>query len=555
MRRQSAQFSSATLRRAPPPPLQVLGRMRSLGMKPALGGFSGHVPKAFADKYPNASLSRSPDWSNFRKDDPKTADFADVYLLEPTDPLFAEVGAAFIKVQADEYGTDHIYQADTYNEMMPPTSDPDYLRRSAAAVYGAMAAADPDAIWLMQGWLFFSAPYFWKAPQVEGYLGGVPKGRMWILDLYSDVSPVWSRTASYYGHPFIFCTLLDFGGKQGLVGDAPTLAKNFGAAIFNDNSTISGVGLTMEGIWTNYPMFEMTLQLGWQPHGAAAASPAWWSRYGARRYGGAADAAAVQAWEILGSGAYSVMAQPDGSPISAMPTINGSACPHEYPAAMPGAAGDGGASGRARDDTFAQAWGLLLRAGGGRLGAVPSYRFDLIDVGREVLGRNFSATLAQYGAAFKRADAAAVASLAKTLLATIDDYDELLATDTNFLLGRWIGWARSWSATAAGQDLLEYNARNQLTLWGPTGQINDYAKKEWAGLVATYYKPRWALFFDHVAKAVGGAWDPSAFCSEVLQTVELPWQTDTTPFPATPTGDALAVSRRMYAKYVGGHFR
>ena len=26
------------------------------------------------------------------------------------------------------------------------------------------------------------------------------------------------------------------------------------------NSTITGVGITMEGIWTNYPMFEMTLQ-------------------------------------------------------------------------------------------------------------------------------------------------------------------------------------------------------------------------------------------------------------------------------------------------------
>ena len=142
--------------------LQVLGRMRALGMTPALGGFSGHVPKAFVDRYPNASVSRSPDWGNFKKDDPKTAAFADVYLLEPTDPLFAQVGAAFIKVQAAEYGTDHIYQADTYNEMIPPTADPSYLKRSAAAVYGAMAAADPDAVWLMQGWLFFSAPGFWN---------------------------------------------------------------------------------------------------------------------------------------------------------------------------------------------------------------------------------------------------------------------------------------------------------------------------------------------------------------------------------------------------------
>lgn len=29
--------------------------------------------------------------------------------------------------------------------------------------------------------------------------------------------------------------------------------------------------------------------------------------------------------------------------------------------------------------------------------------------------------------------------------------------------------------------LYEYNARNQITLWGPDGQIKDYANKQWAG--------------------------------------------------------------------------
>jgi hypothetical protein len=58
----------------------------------------------------------------------------------------------------------------------------------------------------------------------------------------------------------------------------------------------------------------------------------------------------------------------------------------------------------------------------------------------------------------------------------LDDYDALLSTDTNFMLGRWQAWARSWADTNADEirNNLEYNARNQLTLWGPTGQINDY---------------------------------------------------------------------------------
>ena len=153
--------------------------------------------------------------------------------------------------------------------------------------------------------------------------------------------------------------------------------------------------------------------------------------------------------------------------------------------------------------------------------------------------------------AFAAGNASALAALGAALLAVIDDYEALLATDSNFLLGRWIQWARSWSSSDAGKALLEYNARNQLTLWGPTGQINDYAKKEWSGLVGTYYRPRWALFLKYAAAAAaaGGAWDPAGFCEDMLQSVELPWQRDTTPFPATPTGDALAISKAMHAKY------
>jgi alpha-N-acetylglucosaminidase len=38
----------------------------------------------------------------------------------------------------------------------------------------------------------------------------------------------------------------------------------------------------------------------------------------------------------------------------------------------------------------------------------------------------------------------------------------------------------------------------QQTLWGPSGQISDYATKHWADLVRTYYYPRWALFASFV---------------------------------------------------------
>ena len=34
---------------------------------------------------------------------------------------------------------------------------------------------------------------------------------------------------------------------------------------------------------------------------------------------------------------------------------------------------------------------------------------------------------------------------------------------------------------------------SQVTLWGPNGEIDDYAAKNWAGLVQGYYLPRWQV--------------------------------------------------------------
>ena len=92
-----------------------------------------------------------------------------------------------------------------------------------------MAKGDAHAVWLMQGWLFQNSR-FWQAEQIEAYLGGVPRGKMWLLDLFGDSNPIWSKTASYYGHPFIFCTLLNFGGQQGMTGNTPQLLAHFDAA-------------------------------------------------------------------------------------------------------------------------------------------------------------------------------------------------------------------------------------------------------------------------------------------------------------------------------------
>ena len=185
---------------------KILARMRGLGMTPIIPAFAGHIPKGIIDRY--NPVYTTPDWHGFNH----------TYLLDFSDPMFQEIGSSFITEYQAEFGaSDHLYNCDPFNEMDPSTNDPAYLRTSAQAVYSAMTKADPKAIWVLQGWLFILDTY-WKLPQIEAFLTSVPIGNMIVLDLKSTHSEQFTRTKSYFGQPFIYNDLSNFGAKSALFG-------------------------------------------------------------------------------------------------------------------------------------------------------------------------------------------------------------------------------------------------------------------------------------------------------------------------------------------------
>ena len=193
---------------------KLLQRERSLGMKPVLPAFTGHVPAAFKNKFPGAKL-KTTNWKN---------GFADTYILDSEDPMFAEIGKKFLQKQTALLGTDHLYCADTFNENEPPSDDPAFLSSLSARVYEGMRQADTAAVWVMQGWLFYSDRKFWKEPQTEALLKAVPDDKMIILDLATEIEPVWKRTDAFYGKPWIWNMLNNFGGNTNLFGRMETVA-------------------------------------------------------------------------------------------------------------------------------------------------------------------------------------------------------------------------------------------------------------------------------------------------------------------------------------------
>ena len=158
----------------------------------------------------------------------------------------------------------------------------------SARVYDGMKEADSAAIWVMQGWLFYSDRKFWKQPQVEALLKAVPNDKMIVLDLAAEIYPVWKQTDAFYGKPWIWNMVNNFGGNTNLFGRMETVAADPAKALNDPNSgKMKGIGLTMEGIEQNPVMYELMTDNTWR--NKSNDLDEWLpeyiiNRYGAKRY-------------------------------------------------------------------------------------------------------------------------------------------------------------------------------------------------------------------------------------------------------------------------------
>ncbi|CAK4077588.1 unnamed protein product [Aphanomyces euteiches] len=519
--------------------VKILARMREYGMIPALPGFAGHIPQEIATIYKNATISRSPNWGNFPDD------FCCVYMLDPTDPLYTAIGKTFIEEQTRLYGfTSSLYQADTYNEMDPAQSDPTYLAKASKAVIDSMTLADPNAVWLMQGWLFLSG--YWTNERIQAYVGGVPDDKMIILDLYSEVVPIWKKSHNYFGKPWIYCVLHNFGGNMGLRGDLPTLASDPVVAKAESNGTMIGIGLTMEGIFQNYIVYDLTLQMAWtsQPVDLDVWVPDFiHSRYHVN------DENAKKTWTTLLHSVYNVTKAYGGVTKSLvtlrphwkmirdsfMPTIIAYEAKH-----------------------VVHAWQSLLDAvkTTPELATVDTYRHDVVDVTRQALSDLLCKHYEQLEKDFAdgHKPASQIEARAHVMKDIIADMDRILASHEDFLLGKWLRDAKALAGDDADLSLyLEYEARNQVTRWGDSNGnvLGDYATKQWSGLISSYYAPRWQIWLQEVVAAYKEhrPVDEAAVRAKT-EKFELAWNLETKSYPIEPRGDPIALSQHLYTKYI-----
>lgn len=506
---------------------QILHAERSLGMTPVLPAFTGHVPPTFEQKFPEAKV-RKTEWVNF----------PEVSILDPEEELFTEIGKMFIQEQTALYGTDHFYSADTFNENTPPTNDSTYLAQMSAKVYSAMSDVDPDAVWVMQGWLFYHEREFWGEDQIKALLGAVPDENMLILDLWSERHPVWNRTEAYYGKPWVWCMLHNFGQNINMSGNLTSVANDPANAL-NDPSArnMAGIGLTMEGIGQNPMVYAMMLENIWRDR--PVDKDEFLRDYLSQRYG-CCNETAFAAWQTLMASVYENTVNNGGqeSIITGRPSFK----------VNPG--GTTNTKSHYDKADLITAWKMLVSCAGIHEES-DGFRYDLVDVTRQVLA-DYASILQQKAASrYQAGDVEGFKAASEEFLGLIDDMDKLLGTRSEFLLGRWLDDARSIGHTDQEKDLYEHNARNQITLWGNRDcRIRDYACKHWNGMMAGFYRPRWERFFDTVSAAMeqGVPFDEAAFI-EASKDWEWEWTHGYEKYPNQPVGSEIEECLRIWDKY------
>ena len=439
--------------------------------------------------------------------------------------------------------------------------------RRGVAVYKGLNSTDPEAIWSFQGFSFVG----WSTPQqasfVKGFVDAVPKGKFVIIDMsYNEAEWKKWNNASFFGASFIWTTLHNYGGTDGIRGDLARVNNiPFDAILEPRTSSIIGSGATTEGIDQNPAYHEFVYE---QPFRTAPVPnlTAHMIQRSHQRYGLIEQNQDVsKAWAFLVDSLYATdmnvqdhtgiaHLQPRGGDVSSLFVLD-RYTPKPIICKIFGA------------------WQHLLRAAS--TSAHPGFQtepflYDLVNLGREVLAQIATP------AALNCSDATARDTLDKSELGRmgtfyielLHDADTLVATDTAFLLGPWIEAARRWGVNSNDCDshvlainknmnkdkcewFYEWNARTQITTWNPTPKASpkipggpvDYAAKHWSGLIKDYYGKRAALLMKQALQdqAAGQPLDQSRVDRRFAQHA-YEWTTDMNKYPTHTTGDALQVS-------------
>lgn len=493
---------------------KILARMRELGIVPVLQGFYGMVPASLAQKFPLANIVDQGEWGGFRRPP----------ILLSTDPLFARLASIYYGEIRKLYGPVRHFGGDLFHEG-GSTAGLD-VTAIAAGVQRAMLQANPQAVWVLQGW---------QGNPTDALLNGLSREHTLVLNLDS---PDWEKRKGYNGMPWVWGIVNNFGENTGMFGDLPRIVSEpIRAANGPYGHNLAGIGALMEGVDNNPVVYDLLFEMAW--HKEPVDVRQWVHGYAEYRYG-ATTPQLDDAWQILAEAIYASSSSPQSifcarPPAQVqLPSTWGGSIEISYdPAKLEEAA---------RDFLSAKE----------RLGGVDTYQIDAVDLVRQVLSNRGLLAYGQMATAYQAHDKTGFDQSSKVFVDLLRDEDRLLATRREFLLGNWLEAAEEMGKNELERTICERNARTQITYWGPDDpgtELHDYAHKEWSGLLHDFYLQRWQMFAREFSTQLDGkpAEEPNYF------EFEKAWTEQRNTYPAEPTGDPAATAATMLSGSRAAH--
>ncbi len=452
---------------------KMLDRMDELGMEPIVHAFAGFVPAGLKRIYPELKLLDLR-WGGFE------AAYS-AQILTPDNELFAEIGTIYIQEWEKEFGKGVYYLADSFNEMDVPVSGSMEDQKKQLADFGympykAIMDANPDAVWVMQGWTFpfhlKDGKIYWTAERLEALLSKVPDDKLLVLDMANEynafwwkIDPSWKMYDGFFGKKWVYSFIPNMGGKVDFTGHldfyatAPIEALNYAG-----KGNLFGYGTAPEATENNEVVYELIMDMGWRD--TAIDTTEWLKDYYSCRYGKLTPQL-EEAIDLLHKSAYSDFTDHPRRSWQFKRNRIKQATGHRSP-------------------EFLRSIELFLSCSSD-FKDEPLYVADMLELAAFYLGcyaeDKYLAADWKIGKAREKAIAEVVEILNKI--------DALLTSHPVLKLEDWVDYARSWGDTETEKNYYESNAKRLVTTWG--GDIDEYSARIWSGLIRDYYVPRMEL--------------------------------------------------------------
>lgn len=494
---------------------KIANRLRELGMTPVFPGYYGTVPSNFDKKNPGAKIVPQGDW---------LLGFTQPDWLDPRNKFFTQVAETFYTEQEKRFGKTTMFKMDLLHEGGIAGDVP--IPEAAKLVENALQEAHPGAIWTILGW---------QNNPSKDLVSSLDKEKLLVLDGLSDRYHDLNREAAWPDTPYAFGSIWNFGGHTTMGANISTWNEKYWEMKSKSNSQLSGIAMMPEGSDNNPVAFDFLTEMAWQD--GPVDMDVWFAKWAERRYG-STDKHAQAAWKILQDTAYNMPADGwseahDGL-FGAEPSLTANTAALWSPT-----------SERYPIQQFNQALIELLEVAP-ELRESSAYQYDLMDVTRQVLSNQSRILLPQIKAAYDAKDLTLFNEYAKKWLEWMTLIDEVVATNSQTMLGTWLAQTKSWATNEEEAARFEYDARSLLTVWGheqPSKDgLRDYANREWAGLVGTFYYDRWKTYFTELNNALKEERAPQQINWYKMGDE---WARSQNDYPTKPTGDIHRISEKV----------